>query len=76
MKSYLVTKQKKNHSPLVFNNVSVSQSSFQKHLGLITCPYNMSFHQKLESTQHNASFAITSAIGGTPKEKFSQELRL
>ena len=38
--------------------------------------YNMSFHQKLESTQSNACLAITGAIQGTLKEKLYQELGL
>ena len=38
--------------------------------------YNMSFHQKLESIQYNACFAISGAIRGTSKEKLYQEIGL
>ena len=38
--------------------------------------YNNSFHQKLESIQHNAVLAITSAIRGSSTEKLYQELGL
>ena len=38
--------------------------------------YNLSFHQKLESTQYNAYLAITRTIRGTSKEKLYQELGL
>ena len=36
----------------------------------------MSFHQKLESIQYNASLSITGAIKGTSKENLYQELSL
>ena len=36
--------------------------------------YNMSFHQKLESSQYNVCLAITGAIRGTSKEKLYQEI--
>ena len=39
-------------------------------------PYNMSFHQKLESIQCNACLAITGVIQGTSKEKLYQEIGL
>ena len=38
--------------------------------------YNDSFHQKLKSTQYNATPAITGAIRGTSSEKLYQELGL
>ena len=38
--------------------------------------YNASFHQKLDSIQHNAALAITGAIRGTSKEKLYHELGL
>ena len=38
--------------------------------------YNYSFHQKMESIQHNASFAITGAIRGTSSGTFYRELGL
>ena len=38
--------------------------------------YNMSFHQKLESIQCNASLAFTGVIRGTSKEKLYQEIVL
>ena len=38
--------------------------------------YNPSFHEKLESLQHNACLAITGAIRGTSSEKLYQELEL
>ena len=38
--------------------------------------YNTSFHQRLESLQHNAALAITGAIRGTSKEKLYNELGL
>ena len=38
--------------------------------------YKGSFHQKLESTQHNAALAKTDAIRVTSIEKFYQELAL
>ena len=38
--------------------------------------YNMSFHNKLESSQYNACFAIAGAIRGISKEKLYQELGL
>ena len=37
---------------------------------------NDSFHQKLESIQHNAALAITGAIIGTSSENLYQELGL
>ena len=120
------------HPPLAFNDTIVSQSSFQKHLGVILDSklmfdehvkmvslkinktlgllrklhnllsrsalitiykafvrlhldhgdilydqaYNMSFHQKLESIQHNAYLSITDAIRGTSKEKLYQDVGL
>ena len=36
--------------------------------------YNIFFHQKLESIQHNAALAITDTIRGSSKEKLYQEL--
>ena len=38
--------------------------------------YNVSFHQKLESIQHNSALAITGAITGTYTEKSYNELSL
>ena len=38
--------------------------------------FNVSFHQKIESIQYNACLAITSAIRGSSREKFYQELGL
>ena len=38
--------------------------------------FNVSFHQKIESIQYNAYLAITSAIRGSSREKFYQELGL
>ena len=38
--------------------------------------YNLSFHQKLESIQYNAAFALTWAIRGSSREKLYQELGL
>ena len=38
--------------------------------------YNASFHQKLESVQYNAAWALTGAIRGTSKEKLYDELSL
>ena len=38
--------------------------------------YNLSFHQKLESTQYNAALALTGAIRGSSREKLYQELGL
>ena len=38
--------------------------------------YNLSFHQKLESIQYNASLALTRAIRGSSREKLYQELGL
>ena len=35
--------------------------------------YNSSFHEKLESLQHNACLTITGAITGTSSEKLYQE---
>ena len=34
--------------------------------------YNLSFHQKLESTQYNAALALTEAIRGSSGEKLSR----
>ena len=39
-------------------------------------PYNLSFHQKLESIQYNAALALTGAIRGSSREKLYQELGL
>ena len=120
------------HPPLAFNDTIVSQSSSQKHLGVILDSklmfdehvkmvslkisktlgllrklhnllprsalitiykafvrphldhgdilydqaYNMSFHQKLESIQHNTCLSITDAIQGTSKEKLYQDVGL
>ena len=36
--------------------------------------YNTSFHQNIESIQHNAALAITGAVRGTSREKLCQEL--
>ena len=36
----------------------------------------MSFHQEMESIQHNAALAITSTIRGSSEEKLYQELGL
>ena len=36
--------------------------------------HDASFHQKLESLQHNAYLAITGAIRGSSREKLYQEL--
>ena len=38
--------------------------------------YNSSFHQKIESVQHNTCLAIAGAIRGTSKEKLYDELGL
>ena len=38
--------------------------------------FNAWFHEKLESIQYNACFALTGAIRGTSKEKIYQELGL
>ena len=38
--------------------------------------FNVSFHEKLESTQYNACLALTGAILGTSKEKIYQKLGL
>ena len=38
--------------------------------------FNESFHQRIESIQYNAAFAITGAIRGTSSEKLCQELDL
>ena len=38
--------------------------------------FNVSFHEKLESTQYNACLALTGAIRRTSKEKIYQELGL
>ena len=38
--------------------------------------YNDSFHQNMESVQHNAALAITGTIRGTSREKRYQELGL
>ena len=38
--------------------------------------YNVSFHQKLESTQYNSALAITGAIRRTSTEKLYNELGL
>ena len=38
--------------------------------------YNLSFHQKLESIQYNASLALTGAIRRSSREKLYQELGL
>ena len=38
--------------------------------------YNVSFHEKLESVQHNSALAITGAIRGTSTEKLYNELGL
>ena len=38
--------------------------------------YNSAFHDKLESVQYNACFAITDVIRGTSTEKLYQELGL
>ena len=38
--------------------------------------YNDYFHQKLESIQYNAAFAITEASRGTSSEKLYQKLGL
>ena len=38
--------------------------------------YNSSFHEKLESLQHNACLAIAVAIRGTSSENLCQELGL
>ena len=122
--------RKTSHPPLTFNNNSVKQVQFQKHLGdyldsrlnfrehlqnmfnkinktislfrklqnnlprapLITiCKYfirshldygdvlyeqtfDNSLHERLESIQYNAAFAITGAIRGSSREKLYQEL--
>ena len=36
--------------------------------------HNISFHQKIESIQHNAALAITGTIRGTSREKLYHEL--
>ena len=38
--------------------------------------YNLSFHQKLESIQYNAAFALTGAVRGSSREKLYQDLGL
>ena len=38
--------------------------------------YNLSFHQKLESIQYNASLTLTGAIRSSSREKLYQELGL
>ena len=38
--------------------------------------YNLSFHQKLESIQYDAAFALTRAIRGSSREKLYQEVGL
>ena len=38
--------------------------------------FNESFHQKIESIQYNACLATTSAIRGSSREKYYQELGL
>ena len=38
--------------------------------------YNLSFHQKLESTQYNAALALTEVIRGSSREKLYEELGL
>ena len=38
--------------------------------------YNLSFHQRLESIQYNATLALTGAIRGSSREKLYQELSL
>ena len=39
-------------------------------------PFNLPFHQKLESVQERACLAITGAMRGTSREKIYQELGL
>ena len=38
--------------------------------------FNESFHQRIESIQYNAAFAIAGSIRGTSSEKLYQELGL
>ena len=38
--------------------------------------FNESFHQRIESIQYNAAFAIAGSIRGTSSEKLYQELDL
>ena len=38
--------------------------------------YNLSFHQKLESIQYNATLALTGAIIGSSRKQLYQELSL
>ena len=38
--------------------------------------YKLSFHEKLESIQYNAAFAVTGVVRGSSSEKLYQELDL
>ena len=76
------------HPTLLLNNIPLSNSLFQKHLGtfirsqldyadiIYDQAYNSAFHDKLESIEYNACLAITRTITGTSTEKIYQELGL
>ena len=60
--------------------LTISKSFVRPHLDygdvIYDQHYNNYFHQNLESIQYNAALAIASAIRGSSKEKFYQELGL
>ena len=59
---------------------TIYKSFIRPHLGygniIYDQTYKASFHQRLESLQNNAVFAITGVIRGTSKEKIYNELGL
>ena len=60
--------------------ITIYKAFVRHHLGygdvLFDQAFNPSFHEKLESIQHNACLALTGTIRGTSKEKLYQELGL
>ena len=58
--------------------VTVYKAFIRSHLDYEDIIYDQtnsdSFHQKMDSVQHNAALAITGAIRGTSREKLYQEL--
>ena len=58
--------------------ITIYKSFIRSHLDygdiIYDQAYNVSFHQKLESTQYNSTLAITGAIRGTSREKLYHEL--
>ena len=58
--------------------ITLYKAFFRPHLDygdiIYAQPYNVLFHQKLESLQDNVCLAIIGAIRGSSREKLSQQL--